>query len=91
MTLLSRFLATAFALLCMSTCSSSSPPVTSVPTGPMSRAVPQRGFWDRLSDQLTERECYVYRFSCPYGFGPAGEPCECTDPTGLVRRGTTVK
>jgi hypothetical protein len=88
-----------FALLCISTCTSSAPapsapvtslPATSAPFGSMSRAQP-RGFWDRLSDHLTERECFVHRFTCPYGFGPAGEPCECTEPGGLVRKGTTIK
>ena len=50
-----------------------------------------RGFFDRLSDNLTERECNVIRFTCPYGFGPAGEPCECVDPGGIVLRGRTIK
>jgi hypothetical protein len=43
------------------------------------------------ADELTERECNVVRFTCPYGFGPAGEPCDCTDPRGVVLRGKTVK
>jgi hypothetical protein len=42
-------------------------------------------------DQITERECAVTRFSCPYGWGPAGERCECTDPSGRVWQGWTVK
>ena len=50
-----------------------------------------KGFFNRLADQLTERECNVIKFSCPYGLGPAGEPCECTDPDGILRKGWTVK
>jgi hypothetical protein len=50
-----------------------------------------RGFFEKLADELTERECNVVRFTCPYGFGPAGEPCDCTDPRGVVVRGKTVK
>ena len=49
------------------------------------------GFFDRLADNFTERECYVGRFSCPYGLGPAGEPCECVAPDGVVYNGSTVK
>jgi hypothetical protein len=49
------------------------------------------GFFGRLADQFTERECNVVRFTCPYGFGPAGEPCDCTEPNGVVRKGWTVK
>ena len=57
------------------------------------RGQPERpkGFFDRLADAITERECDVRRFTCPYGFGPAGEPCECTDPKGVVLKGYTVK
>jgi len=50
-----------------------------------------RSFFDRLSDALTERECSVVRFTCPFGLGPAGEPCYCTDPSGVVLQGRTVK
>jgi hypothetical protein len=50
-----------------------------------------RGFFNRLADHLTERECNVIKFSCPYGLGPAGEPCDCTDPDGILRKGWTVK
>ena len=49
------------------------------------------GFFNRLADSFTERECYVGRFTCPYGLGPAGEPCECVAPDGVVYRGNTVK
>jgi hypothetical protein len=49
------------------------------------------GFFNRLADQFSERECNVVRFTCPYGFGPAGETCDCTDPDGIVRKGWTVK
>jgi hypothetical protein len=57
------------------------------------RGEPQQpqGFFDRLVDAITERECNVNRFTCPYGFGPAGEPCECTDPKGVVLKGQTIK
>lgn len=57
------------------------------------RGQPERpqGFFDRLADAITERECNVMRFTCPYGLGPAGEPCECTDPKGVVLKGHTVK
>jgi hypothetical protein len=50
-----------------------------------------QGFFDRLADQFTERECNVIRFTCPYGIGPAGEPCECTHPNGVVLKGRTIK
>jgi hypothetical protein len=50
-----------------------------------------RGFFEKLADELTERECNVIRFTCPYGFGPADEPCDCTDPSGVVLRGRTIK
>jgi hypothetical protein len=49
------------------------------------------GFFGRLMDAMTERECYVGRFTCPFGLGPAGEPCECVDPKGVVLKGTTIK
>ena len=64
---------------------------SSAPVSSKAGAAPQHGFWDKLSDQVTERHCNVYRFSCPYGFGPAGEPCDCTDPRGVVIKGRTVK
>jgi len=50
-----------------------------------------RGFFQKLADEMTERECNVGKFVCPFGFGPAGEPCDCTDPSGLVLNGRTVK
>jgi hypothetical protein len=49
------------------------------------------GFFEKLADHVTERECLVHGFSCPYGLGPAGEPCECTDPSGRVLQGRTIK
>jgi hypothetical protein len=55
------------------------------------RSAPPRGFFERVADNLTERECNVVRFTCPYGWGPAGEPCECTDPRGIVLLGRTIK
>jgi len=72
-------------LLSLAGCSST-PTVT-----PSRRAEAPQSFWDKFADEITERECNVYRFSCPYGFGPAGEPCECTDPSGFVVKGRTVK
>lgn len=69
----------------LSSCSSST-------TGVADRqAKPGTGFFERLVDQLTERECNVVRFTCPYGFGAAGEPCDCTDPRGVVLFGRTIK
>jgi hypothetical protein len=55
------------------------------------RSEPPRGFFDRVADHLTDRECNVVRFTCPFGLGPAGEPCECVDPRGIVLQGRTVK
>src|SRR5687767_13974537 len=80
-----RVLCLAVTALWMSACTSSAP--VSLKAGTAS----QQGFWGRLSDLMTERQCSVYRFSCPYGFGPAGEPCDCTDPRGVVLQGRTVK
>ena len=51
----------------------------------------QRGFFEKLGDHVTARDCNVGRFTCPYGLGPAGEPCDCTDPSGVVLNGQTVK
>jgi hypothetical protein len=68
---------------------------TTVPLGPNlstgQKKEQPRGFFDKLSDQMTERECSVARFSCPFGFGPANEPCDCTDPEGRVLQGRTIK
>jgi hypothetical protein len=55
------------------------------------RSEASRGFFDRVADHLTDRECNVVRFTCPFGFGPAGEPCECVDPRGIVLQGRTIK
>ena len=62
-------------------------------TTSVSRRQPEesRGFFGGLMEQMTERECNVGRFICPYGLGPAGEPCTCTDPSGIVLNGRTVK
>jgi hypothetical protein len=76
------------AVFALSACGTSEP-VASSPRG--RPEPPPRGFFDRLADNLTERECNVIRFSCPYGFGPAEEPCECVDPRGTVLRGRTIK
>ena len=65
---------------------------TTTSTATVSRRQPEeRGFFGSLADQVTERECNVGRFICPFGLGPAGEPCTCTDPSGIVLNGRTVK
>ena len=65
---------------------------SSTPTAVSSREPkPAPGFFERLTDQLTERECNVGRFICPYGWGPAGEACECIGPGNFVFNGRTVK
>jgi hypothetical protein len=58
---------------------------------PRRQADQPSGFFGKLMDEMTERECNVGRFICPYGLGPAGEPCDCTDPSGIVLKGRTVK
>jgi hypothetical protein len=77
-----------FTTICVSSCTTTSTTTTSYYGSPSEK--PQ-GFFGRLADSMTERECNVVRFSCPYGLGPAGEPCECTDPKGVVLNGTTIK
>ena len=64
---------------------------SSAPVSSRGAAASQKSFWGKVSDHVTERQCSVYRFSCPYGFGPAGEPCDCTDPRGFVIQGITIK
>lgn len=49
------------------------------------------GFFDRLLDNFSERQCNVREFTCPYGFGSAGEPCECVGPNNVVYSGQTIK
>jgi hypothetical protein len=70
--------------LCLSACT------TTTSVSRKSGQQPQ-GFLEKMMNQVTERECNVGRFICPYGLGPAGEPCECTDPSGVVMNGRTVK
>ena len=66
--------------------------VTETVTTPMRNQTEKpQGFFGRLADAITERECNVVRFTCPYGLGPADEPCECIDPKGVVLKGTTIK
>jgi hypothetical protein len=62
-------------------------------TTPASRrqTPPAPGFFERMKNEFNKRDCNVGRFVCPYGLGPVGEPCECTDPSGVVVRGRTVK
>jgi hypothetical protein len=60
-------------------------------TVPRTQAEQPRGFFEKLVDEMTSRECNVNKFTCPYGLGPAGEPCDCTDPSGIVLKGRTVK
>jgi len=66
---------------------------TTTETTTMPRQQPDqpRGFFQKFMDEVTERECNVGKFTCPYGLGPAGEPCDCTDPSGIVLKGQTVK
>ena len=71
--------------------SCSSPPETSSPKNPLTMRQPEKTFFERLSDHMTERECNVGRFTCPFGLGPAGEPCECVGPRGIVLSGRTIK
>jgi len=49
------------------------------------------GFFERLLDNFSERECNVGRFTCDYGLGAAGEPCDCVGPDNVVFSGWTVK
>ena len=72
-----------FAVAC-----SSSTSTTTVPRGQVEQP---RGLLQKVVEQVTERQCNVGRFICPYGLGPAGEPCECTDPAGYLLRGRTIK
>jgi hypothetical protein len=73
-------------------CASSCATTTTTTTRDFRRqAEKPQGFFERLTDAMTERECNVMRFTCPYGWGPAGEPCDCTDPKGVVLKGVTVK
>jgi hypothetical protein len=55
------------------------------------QAKPTPGFLDQMINQVTTRECNVGNFTCPFGMGAAGEPCDCTDPSGVIRNGRTVK
>lgn len=64
---------------------------TSTTTQSRRQAQEPRGFFGSVMDQMTERECNVGRFICPFGLGPAGEACTCTDPSGVVLTGRTVK
>jgi len=49
------------------------------------------GFFERLMDNFSERQCNVRQFTCSYGVGSAGEPCECVGPDNVVYSGHTVK
>jgi hypothetical protein len=89
----SFFVLSALGLVALSiaTCTSSPTPTPNRTFGVGTRVEPPRGFFERLADEFTERECNVVRFTCPYGLGPAGEPCECTEPNGVVLKGRTIK
>jgi len=76
------------AAICASSCTTTTTTTTS---NYRAQADKPQGFFERLADAITERECNVMRFTCPYGWGPAGEPCDCTDPKGVVLKGTTIK
>jgi len=84
--LLVKMLMLSFAAACTNS-SNATPPNAN----PYNQQKAPQGFFDRMVDSITERECFVGRFSCPYGLGPAGEPCDCTDPKGVVLSGRTVK
>jgi hypothetical protein len=58
---------------------------------PRRQTAPAPGFFERWKDEFTGRDCNVGRFVCSYGAGPAGEPCECTDPSRVVLRGRTIR
>ncbi len=60
-------------------------------SGSTGRREAPRGFFDKITDAKTERESSVSHFKCTYGFGAADEPCDCTDPRGVVLQGRTVK
>ena len=81
-----RFLVIFILALLITSCTT-----TSSTTTVARRQPEERGFFGSLADQLTERECNVGKFICPYGLGPAGESCTCTDPSGIVVNGRTVK
>lgn len=71
-------------------CVTSTTPAATTTGGTRREAKPS-GFFGKLLDRFTARECRVATFACPYGIGPADEPCECTDPSGRVLFGRTVK
>ena len=75
-------------VVCASGCVTTSEPVRSVQSASKERP---SGFFERLVDNFSERECNVGRFTCPYGFGSAGEPCDCVGPNNVVFTGRTVK
>jgi hypothetical protein len=81
-----RFLIAIVSAICASSCTT-----TTTTSDFRGQAEKPQGFFGRLADSITERECNVVRFTCPYGWGPAGEPCDCTDPNGVVLNGTTIK
>ncbi len=62
-----------------------------VPAFYSSRQERPSGFVDRLIDNFSERECNVGRFTCSYGLGSAGEPCDCVGPGNVVFKGYTIK
>jgi hypothetical protein len=80
-----KLVSSVLVLAALCSCASSTPDNSRV------RSKPPQGFFERVADQFTERECNVFRFTCPYGLGPAGELCTCTDPGGLVITGRTIK
>jgi hypothetical protein len=84
----SRWFFIILVLTVVAACGSANVPATA---NPYRSQEPPQGFFDRMVDSITERECYVGRFTCPYGLGAAGEPCDCTDPKGVVLSGHTVK
>jgi len=72
----------------LSACTTTSEQVPAFHSGRQERP---SGIVDRLIDSFSERECNVGRFTCPYGVGSAGEPCDCVGPGNVVFKGYTIK
>src|SRR4051794_30204135 len=76
-------------LICVANLACNSSPTLTGVSRHQSKTPP--GFLDQMMNQVTTRECNVGNFTCPFGMGAAGEPCDCTDPSGVIRNGRTVK
>lgn len=82
-----------FSLLLIITVSATGCVTTSEPVKPFQATSQDKpsGFFDRMLDNFSERVCNVGKFTCSYGLGSAGEPCECVGPNDVVYNGRTVK